>query len=99
MESYPLSRVTFEQVKDKIREIEVSFLGLHVCRFVLKYEKRRTRSTVLREVSAKYTTRRPYLLTYSLTPRCRIFFEKLTVTKLVKQQPVLFMEPEGSLPC
>jgi hypothetical protein len=40
-----------------------------------------------------------YLLTHSLTPRCRIFFEKLIVTQLVKQQSAFFMEPEGSLPC
>jgi hypothetical protein len=40
-----------------------------------------------------------YLLTYLLTPLCRIFFEKLIVTQLVKQQPTLLMEPGRSLPC
>jgi hypothetical protein len=40
-----------------------------------------------------------YLLTYLLTPWYRIFCEKLIVTQLVEQQPVLFMKPEGSLPC
>jgi hypothetical protein len=39
-----------------------------------------------------------YLLTHSLTPWCRILFEKLIVTQLVKQEPAFFMEPEGSLP-
>jgi hypothetical protein len=34
-----------------------------------------------------------------LTPWCRILFEKLTVTELVKQYPAFFMEPEGSFPC
>jgi hypothetical protein len=34
-----------------------------------------------------------YLLTYSLTPWCRIF-EKLIVTQLIKKYP-FFMEPEG----
>jgi len=29
-----------------------------------------------------------------LNPWCRIFFEKLIVTQLVKQQPAFFMEPE-----
>jgi hypothetical protein len=36
------------------------------------------------------------MITYSLTPWCRIFFEKLTVSQLVKQ-PTFFMEPKGSL--
>jgi hypothetical protein len=40
-----------------------------------------------------------YLLTYSLTPWCKIFFEKLIVTQLVKQQPAFFMEHEGSSTC
>jgi hypothetical protein len=30
---------------------------------------------------------------------CRISFEKLTITQLVKQYPAFFMELEGSLPC
>jgi hypothetical protein len=34
-----------------------------------------------------------------LTPWCRIFFEKLIVTQLVRQQPASFMEEEGSSPC
>jgi hypothetical protein len=38
-------------------------------------------------------------LTHSLTPWCRIFFEKLIVTQLVKEQPASVMETEGSLPC
>jgi hypothetical protein len=29
---------------------------------------------------------------------CRIFFEKLIVTQLVKQYPAFFMKSEGSLP-
>jgi len=33
------------------------------------------------------------LLTNLLIPSCRIFFEKLIVTQLVKQQPAYFMEP------
>jgi hypothetical protein len=33
-----------------------------------------------------------------ITPWCRIFFEQLIVAQLVKQRPILFMEPEGSLP-
>jgi hypothetical protein len=40
-----------------------------------------------------------YLLTYLLTPRCRILFEKLIVTQLVKKYPAFFTEPEGSPPC
>jgi hypothetical protein len=36
---------------------------------------------------------------YLLTPLCRIFFEKLIVIQLVKQQPAFFMEPEVSSPC
>jgi len=39
-----------------------------------------------------------YLLTYLLTLWCRIVFEKLIVTQLVKQYPTFFMESEGSLP-
>jgi hypothetical protein len=38
-------------------------------------------------------------LTCLLTPWCRILFEKLIVTQLVKQYPAFFMELEGSLPC
>jgi hypothetical protein len=41
----------------------------------------------------------PYLLTYSLTPWCRILFQKLIVTLLIKKYLAFFMEPEGSLPC
>jgi len=37
-------------------------------------------------------------LTHSLTPWCRILFEKLIVTQLVKKSCFL-MEPEGSFPC
>jgi len=33
------------------------------------------------------------LLTYSLTPWCRILFEKLIVTPLVKEHPTFSMEP------
>jgi hypothetical protein len=40
-----------------------------------------------------------YLISYLLTPWCRIFFEKLIVTQLLKQYPASFMESEGSLPC
>jgi hypothetical protein len=40
-----------------------------------------------------------HILTYLLTPWYRIFFEKLTVTELVKPLPAFFMAPEGSLPC
>jgi hypothetical protein len=36
---------------------------------------------------------------YLLIPWCRIFFEKLKVTQLVKQYSAFFMEPEVSLPC
>jgi hypothetical protein len=38
-------------------------------------------------------------LTHSPTPWCRILFEKLIVTQLVKKYPAFFMEHEGSLPC
>jgi hypothetical protein len=38
---------------------------------------------------------RRYLLTYLLTSWCRILFEKLIVTQLVKKYPAFFMEPEG----
>jgi hypothetical protein len=38
------------------------------------------------------------LIWYLLTPRYRIFFQKLLATQLVKQ-PAFFMEPKGSLPC
>jgi hypothetical protein len=38
-------------------------------------------------------------LIHSLTAWCRIFFEKLIVNQLVKQQPAFFREPQGSLPC
>jgi hypothetical protein len=34
-----------------------------------------------------------------LAPWCRILFENLIVTQLVKKYPAFFMEPEGSLPC
>jgi len=37
-----------------------------------------------------------YLLTHSLTLWCKIFFEKLIVTQLVKQ-PAFFMEPEDPI--
>jgi hypothetical protein len=39
-----------------------------------------------------------YLLTYSLIPWCRIKFEKLIVTQLIRKHPA-FMAPEGSSPC
>jgi len=42
---------------------------------------------VTRAFSQLYT-----LLTYLLTPQYSIFFEKLLVTQLVKQQPSFFME-------
>jgi hypothetical protein len=38
----------------------------------------------------------PDFLGYLLTPWCRILFEKLIVTQLIKKNPVFFMEPEGS---
>ena len=38
-----------------------------------------------------------FLLTYLLTPWCRVLLEKLTGLQLVKKFPH-FMEPEGSLP-
>jgi hypothetical protein len=38
------------------------------------------------------------LLTYLFTPWCRILFQKLIVTELVKKYP-FFVEHEGSLPC
>jgi hypothetical protein len=39
------------------------------------------------------------LLTYVLIPWCRILFEKLIVTLLIKKCPAFFMEPEGSSQC
>jgi hypothetical protein len=39
-----------------------------------------------------------YLLTYLLTPWCRILFEKLIVTQIIKKYFAFFMEPEGSSP-
>jgi hypothetical protein len=41
----------------------------------------------------------PMVLTYSFTPWCRILFEKLIVTQVVKKISCFLMEPEGSLPC
>jgi hypothetical protein len=38
-------------------------------------------------------------ITDLLTPWCRILFEKLIVTQLIKTYPTFFMEPEGSSPC
>jgi hypothetical protein len=47
--------------------------------------------------------RRPMLMPYSiysiLIPWCRILFEKLIVTLLIKKYPAFFMEPESSSPC
>jgi hypothetical protein len=40
-----------------------------------------------------------HLLTHSLTPWCRILFEKLIVTQLIKKYPAFFMEPKVSLLC
>jgi hypothetical protein len=45
-----------------------------------------------------------FLTTYSrynylLTPWCRILFEKLIVTQLIKKNPAFLMEPEASSPC
>jgi hypothetical protein len=40
-----------------------------------------------------------YLLTHSLTPWCRILFEKLIVTQLIKKKSRFLMEPEGSSLC
>jgi hypothetical protein len=37
------------------------------------------------------------LLTY-FTPYCKILFEKLIVTQLIKTYPAFFMEPKGSSP-
>jgi predicted component of viral defense system (DUF524 family) len=36
-----------------------------------------------------------YSPTHSLTPQYSIFFEKLIVSQLVKEQPAFFMEPKG----
>jgi hypothetical protein len=53
-----------------------------------------------KETSKWHETMNTYLLTHSLlTPWCRIFFEKLTITQLFKWQAVFFMETKGSLPC
>jgi hypothetical protein len=41
----------------------------------------------------------PSFLAILLTAWCRILFEKLIVTQLVKEYPALFMEPKGSSPC
>jgi hypothetical protein len=38
------------------------------------------------------------LFTTATSPWCRIFFEKLIVTQIVKQQSAFFMEPKVSLP-
>jgi hypothetical protein len=35
-----------------------------------------------------------YLLTYSLTPYCRILFEKLIITQLVKKYPAFLWNPK-----
>jgi hypothetical protein len=40
-----------------------------------------------------------YLLTHSLTQLCRILFEVLVVTQLIKKYPAFFMEPDGSSLC
>jgi hypothetical protein len=48
---------------------------------------------------AKHRTSRQPISFYILTPRCRILFEKLIVTQVVKKYPAFFMEPEGSLSC
>jgi hypothetical protein len=40
-----------------------------------------------------------YFFTYSLAPWCRILFEKLIVTQLIKKYPAFFMEPESSSSC
>jgi len=40
--------------------------------------------------------RTPYLLTYLLTPRSTVLFEKLIVSQ--SRNSLHFMEPEGSLP-
>jgi hypothetical protein len=34
--------------------------------------------------------------THSLTPWCRILFEKLIVAQLIKKYPAFFMETKGS---
>jgi hypothetical protein len=39
------------------------------------------------------------LLTYLLTPWCRVLFENLIITQFIKKYPAFFMEPEGSSPC
>ena len=39
-----------------------------------------------------------HIITYLLTPWCRVLLEKLTGLQLVKKFLVFFMEPEGSLP-
>jgi hypothetical protein len=41
----------------------------------------------------------PSALCSQLTPWCRIFFEKLVVTQLVKEWPAFILEPKGSLLC
>jgi hypothetical protein len=54
---------------------------------------------------SQYTTLTDTLLTYLLTLLyflilwCRILFEKLTVTQLIRKYPAFFMEPQGSSPC
>jgi len=50
-------------------------------------------------VSTEYLLLEHYSLTQSLTPWCRILFEKLIVTQLIKKYPAMFKEPEGSSPC
>jgi len=48
-------------------------------------------------ISQAFHSQKSYTFTYLLSPWCRIFFEKLLVTHVIKQT-AFFMEPEGSLP-
>ena len=48
--------------------------------------------TVIRQINTKLL--RPYLLTYLLTPWCRILLEKLTGLQLVKKFPAFLWNPK-----
>jgi hypothetical protein len=56
------------------------------------------RNQVIKSHTRLFTYLVTYLLSFLLTAWCRMLFEKLIATQLIKKHPAFFMDPQGSLP-
>jgi hypothetical protein len=66
-----------------------STMLLHPGEHLRKHTSHRSAKTG-KKILTTHEMRTTYLLTYSLTPWCRLLFEKLIVTQLVKNIPFSF---------